>query len=235
MIRLSIMLLLFTLAFCKTGQKAAARRAPMVELKTGACFGYCPVFRLTVRQNGQVEYEGFQFAERQGLDSFQLTEPELKRLREKVKQVNLWQYPDRIQSEVVDAPSAVLRVFQDGQIKSVTGSIDRPAPLLELEDLLKDLAEVHDFQVKRGINPNEPPADTRREVIVLLKPELNAGNWIRQFTEFKFLLIRRVSEENMWVVAYDPKQIAEKAVLDLFKNTEGVLTVQPNKATKERE
>lgn len=229
------MLLLSTLAFCKTGQKTAADRTPLVELKAGGCFGYCPVFRLTVRNNGQVEYEGFQFAERQGLDSFQLTELETKRLREKVKEVNLWQYPDHIKSDVVDAPSATLHAFKDGQTKSVQGSIDRPTPLLELEDLLKDLAEAHDFQVKRGINPNEPPANSRQEVIVLLKPELNAGNWIRQFTEFKFLLIRRVSEQNMWVIAYDPKQIAEKAVLALFKETEGVLEVQVNRAAKDRE
>ena len=106
---------------------------------------------------------------------------------------------------------------------------------ISYEDLLKDLAEAHDFQVTRGINPNEPPVNSRQEVIVLLKPELNAGNWIRQFTEFKFLLIRRVSEQNMWVIAYDPKQIAEKAVLALFKDAEGVLEVQVNRAVQDRE
>ena len=235
MIRLTILILLSGLAFCKTGQKAAAGRTPMVELKTGACFGYCPVFRLTVRNNGLVEYEGYNFAERLGRDSFQLQPNELERLRKKVAQVNLWQYPDHIKSEVVDAPSATLRVFKEGQTKSVVGSIDRPAPLLELEDMLKDMAEAHDFQVKRGVNPNEPPVGSRREVIVLLQPEINAGNWIHKFTDFKFLLIRRISEENMWIVAYDPKQIPEKAVLALFKGSEGVLEVQPNRAVQDRE
>lgn len=206
----------------------------MVELKTGGCFGYCPVVRLTVRNNGRVEYEGLHFAERIGLDSFQLTKTELRTLREKVREANLWQYPDRIKSEVMDAPSATLTVFQDGKSKSVSGSIDRPEPLLELENLIKNMAEAHDFQVKRGVNPNEPPAATRQEVLVQLSPDLNAGNWIRQFTEFRFLLIRRISAENSWIVAYDPAQIPEKAVLELFKGSQGVLNVQPNRKVDER-
>ncbi|MBL7774422.1 MAG: hypothetical protein JNK89_00375 [Saprospiraceae bacterium] len=235
MIRLLVLIPLATLAFCKTGQKTVADQAPFVELRTGGCFGYCPMFRLTVRNNGRVEYEGFNFAERPGLDSFQLRADELRMLKEKVGQVNLWQYPDQIKSDVVDAPSATLTVFKDGQSKSVLGSIDRPAPLLQLEDLLKDLAEAHDFQVRRGVNPNEPPPGSRREVIVLLKPEVNAGNWIRQFTEFKFLLVRRVSEANMWIVAYDPKQLDEASVLALFKDQPDVLEVQTNQAAPDRE
>ncbi|MEZ4940138.1 MAG: DUF6438 domain-containing protein [Saprospiraceae bacterium] len=235
MIRLTLLFALATLTFCKTGQKALRNRSPMVELQTGGCFGFCPVIRLTVRNNGMVEYEGKQFAERQGLDSFQLAPEELRQLREKVTAVNLWQYPDRIKSEVVDAPFATLTVFQEGQKKSVLGSIDRPAPLLELESMIKNMAEAHDFQVTQGVNPNEPAKATRQEVIVKLKPEINAGNWIGQFTEFKLLLVRRVSAENMWIVAYDSKQLDEKAAIRLFKGSEGVLEVQGNQVVEDRE
>lgn len=231
-----LLLLVFAAPFsCKTGQKAAYQRAPFVELKSGACFGFCPVFRLTVRNSGLVEYEGIRFAEKIGLDSFQLTKAETAGLREKVEQVNLWQYPDRIETQVADAPFATLTAFRDGRSKSVSGSIDRPAPLLELENRLKELAETHGFQVTRGVNPNELPADRQREVIVKLQPEINAGNWIRQFTEFRFKLIRRISSENMWRVAYDPEQIEEKAVIQLFKNSKGVLEAQPNRKLEERD
>ena len=63
MIRFSLLLVLTVLLSCKTGQKAAQQRAPFVELKSGACFGFCPVFRLTVRNSGLVAYEGIRFAE----------------------------------------------------------------------------------------------------------------------------------------------------------------------------
>lgn len=222
MIRFSLLLVLTVLLSCKTGQKAAQQRAPFVELKSGACFGFCPVFRLTARNSGLVAYEGIRFAEKIGLDSFQLTKAEMAGLREKVKQVNLWQYPERIETQVADAPFATLTVFRDDQSKSVSGSIDRPAPLLELENLLKELAEKHGFQVTRGVNPDEIPANRRQEVIVTLQPEINAGNWIHEFKEYRFQLVRRMSSENIWLVAYDLQQIKEDALLKLFKNSKGV-------------
>jgi len=222
MIRFSLLLVLTVLLSCKTGQKAAQQRAPFVELKSGACFGFCPVFRLTVRNNGLVAYEGIRFAEKIGLDSFQLTKAEMAGLREKVERVNLWQYPERIETQVADAPFATLTAFRDDQSKSVSGSIDRPAPLLELENLLKELAEKHDFQVTRGVDPDEIPANRRQEVIVTLQPEINAGNWIREFSGYRFQLVRRMSSENIWLVAYDPEQIKEDALLKLFKNSKGV-------------
>lgn len=208
--------------------------SPLVEIHTGACFGYCPVFTLTVLNNGLVRYNGERFVEKIGKDSFNLTAEELKKLQVKVKEVNLWQYPDMIKTDVVDAPFVTLTAYQDGKSKSVRGSFDRPAPLLELEGMLKDLAEAHGFEVKRGVNPNSIPETNRREVIVKLKPEVNAGNWIRQISEFKLQLVRRISTENTWRVAYDHKQIDEKAVIELLKNTDGVLDVQPNNKAEER-
>jgi len=208
--------------------------SPLVEMHTGACFGYCPVFTLTALNNGLVRYNGERFVEKIGKDSFNLTAEELKKLQTKVKEVNLWQYPDMIKTDVVDAPFVTLTAFDGDKSKSVRGSFDRPAPLLELEGLLKDLAEAHGFEVKRGIDPNSIPETNRREVIVKLKPELNAGNWIRQISEFKLQLARRVSAENIWRVAYDVKQIDEKALIDMLKQTDGVLDVQPNNKVEER-
>lgn len=229
------MMILAALISCQTGKQTASPDALFVEIKSGACFGFCPVFRLTVRNNGLVEYEGIRFAEKTGLDSFQLTKAELAGLRKKVRQVNLWQYPDRIETQVADAPFVTLTAFRDGQSKSVVGSIDRPAPLLELETLLKNLAEKHDFQVDRGVNPNEIPAERRKEVIVKLQPDVNAGNWVREFTGYRFVLVRRLSSENIWLVAYDPAQMEEQEVLRLFKGSKGVLEAQANRKVEERE
>lgn len=206
----------------------------LVSLETGPCFGFCPVFKLEVPNNGLVRYEGKKFVEKEGRDSFQLTGAELRQLKDKIKSVNLWQYPDMIKTDVVDAPFATLTAYEADKSKTVRGSIDRPAPLLELEGLLKDLAEAHGLQLKRGVNPNTPPAGTQRELIVQLKPDVNAGNWVNQFTEFKLRLVRRISTENIWLMAFDPKQIEEKTLIGLLKDMDGVLEVQTNKPAKER-
>lgn len=227
MLRFAVFLAVVSFLSCHSAQKAAYNRAPFVEIKTGGCFGFCPVVHLKVRNSGLVEYEGIRYAERLGVDSFQLTKAELSELRAAVSQTNLWQYPDRIETQVADAPFVTLTAYKDDQVKSVNGSIDRPKPLLDLENKLKQLADAHGFQFDRGVNPNDIPENRRLELIVKLSPETNAGNWVRQFTEFRFQLIRRLGAENIWLVAYDPKQIDEKAVIQLFKNSRGVLEVQP--------
>jgi hypothetical protein len=214
--------------------KNTADTSNLVELQTGACFGFCPVFTLTVLNNGLVRYEGKQFVEKPGKDSVNLTAEELKRLKAKVKEVNLWQYPDMIKTDVVDAPFATLTAWEADKSKSVRGSIDRPAPLLELEALLKDLAEAHGLNVKRGVSPHDVPKANRSEILLKLKPDVNAGNWIQQFDEIKLQLVRRVSTDNIWLVAYDTKQVDEKTLIELLKGMDGVVEVQANKEVKER-
>ena len=216
----------------KCGKTREARN--LVAMESGACFGFCPVFKLTALSNGLVYFEGIRYTEKIGKDSFNLTADELKTLKIKVKEVNLWQYPDKGETHVADAPFVTLSAWEGEKIKAVKGSIDRPAPLLELENLLKDLAEAHGVDVKRGVNPNEIPEASRRELIVRLRPELNAGNWIAKIPDIKIRLVRRLSEDNIWLVTYDGTQVEEQSLIDMLKKTDGVLEVQANKKVKER-
>lgn len=231
----TLLLVGFAFFACKTQKNnTLPPGTPFVGLQTSGCFGYCPVFELIAYTNGQVRYVGERFVEKEGRDSFLLTAAELTQLRTKVSAVNLWQYPERIQSDIMDAPSATLTAYDFKRVKSVSGSIDRPTPLLELENMLKDLAEAHGLQVKRGVNPNAVPEATKKELIVKLRPELNAGNWIGQFSDIRLRLVRRISAENIWVVAYDSKEITEKSIIKLLKNTDGAVEVQVNAKVQER-
>lgn len=224
-----------SLALMAAGKCGKTRETQgLVAMESGACFGFCPVFKLSVQNNGLVHFEGIRFTEKIGKDSFNLTEEELKSLKTRVKEVNLWQYPDNVETHIADAPYVTLTVFDGDKIKNVKGSIDRPEPLLALENMLKDLAEAHGFDVKRGVNPNEIADNSKRELIVRLKPELNAGNWIAQFSDIKIRLVRRLSEDNIWLLMYDSTQVEEKSLIDMIKKMDGVVDVHPNKKVQER-
>jgi len=225
------------LTSCHTSRSAApddGSDLPLIELQTGACFGFCPIYTLMVYPNGHAVYMGKQFVEREGEFSFQLTPAELKSLKKSVVDANLWQYPERIPSQIADAPGATLRVFNEDGPKSVSGSIDRPKPLLELEEQIKTIGSAHGLELRKGVNPRDPSRANRREVIVLLDDAVNAGNWMARFDDLKLQLVRRLGEPNQWVVAYDAGQISEAQLIERFKSTPEVKTVQPNRSTEQR-
>jgi hypothetical protein len=137
---------------CKSAAKPAmAGGEKLLYLETTPCFGYCPVFNVTVSTDGTVDYEGIRSVEVVGKKQVKLTAPELERLRKKIDEVDLWKYPDNIKTDVTDAPWATIVVYKGGQSKSVKGSVDRPEPVLQLEELVKDLVEAHGIVVKKGV------------------------------------------------------------------------------------
>jgi Domain of unknown function (DUF6438) len=229
--RNSLLLLLFAAFFaCKAHKDAPPKNDNLIRLATQGCRGYCPVYTLDFRHSGGVSYEGIRFVEKTGKDEFKLTREELNKLKAAVLKTNLWQYPENIESRVADAPYATLTVFDGGKTHPVSGSIDRPLPIMELEMLMKDLAEAHKIKVKKGFNPDDPMLKLTARVVVKLKPDVSAGKWVGQFNdEVKLRLVRRVSTENNWMIAYNPQQFSEKEIMDLLKTIDGVLDAIPAK------
>ena len=217
-------------------QAGNKRQAPaFAGLETAGCYGWCPVYKLRFHTDGKVQYEGIRFTEKTGTVEIMLTKAETKELKAAVEQTNLWQYPDKIESNVVDAPGATLIAYRGTETKRVFGTIDRPQPLLELQGLMKSIVERHGVDLTRGVNPNDPaPGAPKAELIVQLKKDVNAGNWLVQFEELKLKLVRRIASDNIWLVSYDPAEIEEKSLIDLLKGSEEVLEVQVNKEVKER-
>ena len=134
--------------------KPAASGDPLlIEMELGPCFGFCPVYTLKVHRSGLVEYEGRQNVEQPGKKQIRLTRRERLQLKKKINAVDLWKYPDNIRSEVTDAQYVTLTGYKNGKSKTVRGSMDRPQPLLELEELLKKLVEKHGLKVREGVMP----------------------------------------------------------------------------------
>ncbi len=201
--------------------------SPLVQLEMHGCRGFCPTYKMLFWNDGKLEYEGIRNMVKQGTDTVRLSEKELKQLREALATLNLWQYPERIESQVADAPSAAITVFSKEKEHSVQGSIDRPKPILEFEDLLEDLAEAHGLKVREGVNPYTAPAN-QQEVLVKFKPDVNPGNFLMRFEDIRLRIVRRASTENLWIIGYNPDQITQKQLIDLLKGMDGVLEAKAN-------
>jgi Domain of unknown function (DUF6438) len=237
MIKNSLLCMLVALlAGCQSNRntKVVNDPSPLISLRTGGCRGYCPMFVLEFKQNGQVDYEGIRSVEREGKSSFQLTDSELKSLRTTIESVNLWQYPERFPTTIADAPGATLTIFRAGQSKEITGGPERPQPIRNLDDQLRALATVHGYNLK-SFNPEATKPSA--ELLVRLKPDINAGNWLPALNEKSkadLRLIRRASSENVWVVSFNPTIHQATDLIDLLKAQPEVLEAQLNRAVEER-
>lgn len=209
-------------------KKSTADHSPLVQLDQYGCRGFCPTYQLVFHNDGKVQYDGIRNTVKMGRDSFQLTQKELETLKKELEKVNLWQYPEHIKSQVADAPNAKLTVFNGDKMHEVTGSIDRPEPILNFEKMLKDLAEAHGLKVKEGVNPYAPPPN-QQEIRVKFKEDVNPGNFLMQFHDVRLRIVRRLSAENEWLLGYNPDQIKEQQVIELLKGTEGVMLAEPYK------
>ena len=205
---------------------SAPDHTALVQLETRGCRGYCPAFVLLFRNDGVLEYEGIRSVEKIGRDTVQLSEQELRQLQVAVRALGLRQYPERIESQVADAPTSTITVFDGNSQYGVTGSMDRPKSILDFELLLKNLAESKGLRVVAGFEPLEQTSN-QAEITIMFSPEVNPGNFLMQFEEVKLQIVRRVSAENNWLVGYNPSQITETQLLEMLKGMKGVQNAAP--------
>ena len=241
---LFILLAAAMIVACKPQDSASAQQpspsttAPnntgnLVKLETGGCRGFCPMYKLTFRNDGALEYIGTRHVEKVGIELVRLTPEEFSRLLKEVRRVNLWQYPAEIPSTVVDAPVHTFTVFEGSKTHTVKGTAGIPKPIMALEALMQDIAEAHGLPVKKGVDPSNSPT-LKGQVIVKFKMEVNARNFCNQFSDIKVRTVEHLSEDNTWIIGYNPSELTEDQFISLLKDMEGVLEVEPNKQAKER-
>lgn len=227
---------------CKSNKKSenatvVADASPMIMLETSPCRGFCPVFKISVKNDGQAEYEGIRFVKQMGLSKFSLTTAELDGLKKMLQEVNLWQYPESFPVTIVDAAGASITIYKGNETKTIRGSVERPKPIRDVEEHLKSLAKAHGYNLDsmdpNAIDENAP----KKELLVKLKPDVNAGNWLNAFnqsTKANLRLVKRISAENIWVVMYDASKHSAGDLLTLLKSNESVIEAQENKEAQER-
>ncbi len=199
----------------------------LISLTTGNCKHYCPSYNLTFYTNGTMDFAGYGNVEKVGEQTIKLTADEFSKIQNEVRRANLWKYGADLPGSVADAPIHKFVVYDNGKIHTVKATSDLPKELMPLDQLMQDIAEQHGIKVKKGIDPNDPASATG-EVIVKLRPGLDAESFCRQFMELKVRLLRQYSEDNVWLIGYNPSEITETNFIEMMHGMEGVQAVKPN-------
>jgi len=141
----------------------------VITLQRTACFGTCPVYKLTIRGDGSVTYEGRKYVRIVGTRQSTIDRAAVAKLVQEFADAGYFGFGDRYRSRFVsDQPTVFTSLTMSGRRKSVEDYWGAPAALKALEQKIDDLAgskkwilidaaSVHE-EVQRGWNVRGPDA-----------------------------------------------------------------------------
>jgi uncharacterized protein DUF6438 len=130
--------------------QAGEKREPEITrivLERTACFGACPVYRLTVDRSRKVVFEGKAHVWEVGRQTGRVSKEGFRQLVSKIEEINFFSLKDRYDgknadgsgSTVTDLPTRKTSVTRGNVTKTVENYFRGPKGLKELEDLIDEV------------------------------------------------------------------------------------------------
>lgn len=88
-----------------------------VTLERTACFGTCPIYKVTVRRDGTISYEGKRFVQLEG--SYKGTTYGFDRLAQLISSQGYFNFKDDYSINATDLPTAITSVVSGGKRKTI--------------------------------------------------------------------------------------------------------------------
>jgi hypothetical protein len=121
---------------------ARAHGAPL----SNACYGYCPIYKVSIHADGRVAYHGERFVKRKGDATGQLTAAQLASVRAAFVRIDYFKLAASYDHpQITDAPGAITSFTDGGHTKTVPhnqGDGTAPAELGKLEDQIDQIVGV---------------------------------------------------------------------------------------------
>jgi len=119
-----------------------------ITLERTECFGFCPVYKLTIAADGSVVFEGRRFVKQEGVTKSSVSPERLKQLMAEFDRVNFFSleddYSETRLSCPTDQPSAITSIRINGKSKTINhylGCLEPKVPkgLTELENKIDEI------------------------------------------------------------------------------------------------
>jgi hypothetical protein len=89
-----------------------------VTLERTACFGYCPIYKVTLRRDGTISYNGREYVDLKG--AYEGTAYGFYRLAQLIIASGYFNLKDNYTSSATDLPSVITTVVREGKRKTIT-------------------------------------------------------------------------------------------------------------------
>lgn len=214
-----------------------------IELINGACFGSCPVYRITIFNNGKIHYSGRANVEKLGLWSRQLSKEEFKSVTSAFRRAELWPLDDEYFGDVSDHAATTLVYSEKNKTKKIAGhSYQLPQIVKGLNKLVQQLGDRGDWTLlearpRSEESPEAEPLSEKNELLVRFKKTTDIADWMHEYEPYGLRLDRRVipTDDTLWVLTYEKDKMPVDKLLSIVRESKGIVNAELNKRLKTRE
>lgn len=202
---------------------------PLIEMSKGPCYGRCPVFTLTIYENGIASYKGERYTDRLGTFVRKLEKSEMERILGEFDRANFWQFRDSYRGRIPDMQSVTISYHQNGKKKTVTGKEIRPNAVKWLESQLDQIAQREGWILKEAPEEQVPDFLIPNQLLVELGEDTDPEEWAKKYAQTDMTFLRSLNDTGYWIFSYDDETITPDQMLEQVRNDEEVISAEFNK------
>ncbi len=119
-----------------------------VTMSRGACFGRCPIYSVTIKSNGMVQYKGRNFTDHIGVYERKLTPQQTGQVLQAFKEYRVDTCASTYELRIADVPGIFYKITINGKVKQIGNAHFGPGYLKDLAKDIDALAQVDDSWTK---------------------------------------------------------------------------------------
>lgn len=234
--RILSLLVLMSLASLSNGQEEKV----LVSYSKGPCFGQCPIYSITVSEEGLITFVGERFLAQVGTYERELSKREFRKLKCLFRRAKMRKIPSLDESNIMDAQTTRIK-YKDQFIERKTAT---PSRLQRAENYLlalSPLAEQATYQWKvkpkdvELMEENEVKELAQQEIIIQMNPNEDFNSWLKDYSKYGLSLKKKlVPNRELYLLAYEPKILSFKGVLKKLNSDPAVQSAEENKKVEQR-
>ncbi|MDX1666001.1 MAG: DUF6438 domain-containing protein [Saprospiraceae bacterium] len=221
----SALLVLLTGCVTPLKQVRLDRLDEWIVMSKGPCYGLCPVYTLTVYQNGITTFQGEEHTEKEGLHVKRLNESTMNSLRESLSGMDIWKFKDAYPGRFPDLPSVRITFYRPNGRKTVVGKDGRPPEIMALEEKLERIAFSENW-TSRSFDDDQ---DAYGQLLVQLNPEVDVHNWITAYADYELKIVEALAAPgNFWQLSFNEEKIRPRELVALLRSDGRVFSAELN-------
>ncbi len=120
-----------------------------IKLERTACEGFCPVYSVSVDQDGNVVYNGEIYVSKKGLKQYKIEKDLAQKLYNDALDIDFFSLNDKyVNDKIVDLPSTIITITANGVTKSITVygvSTEIPKKIMKLAEQIDFTCDTYQY------------------------------------------------------------------------------------------